>query len=353
MALQEIEQALEFFKEGQPERAIPLLEGLVELVPTYVIAHVLLAQAYEADLQEANAIQAWRNAYRMIPNSPVTPLVSGDEDVDAFMDEIVKKASGMKEEVIPDQKPVETGGLILKTEGLVKRYKKRSVVKAVELNVRQGEIVGLLGPNGAGKTTTFYMIVGMIRPDGGKVIMGDEDITKLPMYERARKGIGYLAQEASIFSHLSVEDNLSAVLEYQSISRTERKERVEELIAEFRLEKVRRSKGYTLSGGERRRTEIARALATKPSFFLLDEPFAGVDPIAVEDIQTIVARLKQRGIGVLITDHNVHETLAITDRAYLLYEGMILKQGSAESLASDPEVRRRYLGEKFKLERYQ
>jgi lipopolysaccharide export system ATP-binding protein len=240
----------------------------------------------------------------------------------------------------------------LRTDGLVKRYKKRSVVKAVELEVRQGEIVGLLGPNGAGKTTTFYMIVGMIRPDGGRVILGDQDITGQPMYERARQGIGYLAQEASIFSHLSVEANLHAVLEYQDLSREERSERVEELIAEFGLEKVRQSKGYTLSGGERRRTEIARALATKPRFFLLDEPFAGVDPIAVEDIQTIVARLKQRGIGVLITDHNVHETLAITDRAYLLYEGKILKQGTAEALASDPEVRRRYLGEKFRLERY-
>ncbi|MGB0651181.1 MAG: LPS export ABC transporter ATP-binding protein [Rhodothermales bacterium] len=240
----------------------------------------------------------------------------------------------------------------LRTEGLAKRYKKRSVVKAVELEVRQGEIVGLLGPNGAGKTTTFYMIVGMIRPDGGRVILGDQDITNQPMYERARQGIGYLAQEASIFSHLSVEANLHAVLEYQDLTRADRSARVEELIAEFGLEKVRHSKGYTLSGGERRRTEIARALATKPGFFLLDEPFAGVDPIAVEDIQTIVARLKQRGIGVLITDHNVHETLAITDRAYLLYEGKILKQGTAEALASDPEVRRRYLGEKFRLERY-
>ena len=240
----------------------------------------------------------------------------------------------------------------LRAEGLVKRYRKRSVVKSVELEVRQGEIVGLLGPNGAGKTTTFYMIVGMIRPDGGRVLLGEEDMTGLPMYERARRGIGYLAQEASIFSHLSVEDNLSAVLEYQDLSRQERKERVEELISEFGLEKVRLAKGYTLSGGERRRTEIARALATRPRFFLLDEPFAGVDPIAVEDIQTIVSRLRERGIGVLITDHNVHETLAITDRAYLLYEGRILKQGTAESLAADPEVRRRYLGEKFRLERY-
>ncbi|MDA1029573.1 MAG: LPS export ABC transporter ATP-binding protein [Bacteroidetes bacterium] len=244
------------------------------------------------------------------------------------------------------------GPLILKAEGLVKRYKKRSVVKAVELEVQQGEIVGLLGPNGAGKTTTFYMLMGMIRPDGGSVSLGGENITRMPMYERARRGIGYLAQEASIFSQLTVEDNFHAVLEYQPLSKAERKIRVEELISEFGLEKVRLSKGYMLSGGERRRTEIARALATRPAFFLLDEPFAGVDPIAVEDIQTIVKGLKMKGIGVLITDHNVHETLAITDRAYLLYEGKILKQGTAQSLASDPEVRRRYLGEKFKLERY-
>ncbi len=242
--------------------------------------------------------------------------------------------------------------IVLRAEGLVKRYRKRRVVADVALEVKQGEIVGLLGPNGAGKTTTFYMIVGMIRPDGGRVLLGERDITTMPMYQRARLGIGYLAQEASIFSHLSVENNLSAVLEYQKLDKAERRTRVEELISEFGLEKVRHSKGYTLSGGERRRTEIARALATKPRFFLLDEPFAGVDPIAVEDIQAIVARLKKRGIGVLITDHNVHETLAITDRAYLLYEGSILKQGTAEMLASDPEVRRRYLGEKFRLERY-
>jgi len=242
--------------------------------------------------------------------------------------------------------------LTLRAQGLVKRYRNRQVVTDVALSVRQGEIVGLLGPNGAGKTTTFYMIVGMIRPDGGRVLLGSQDITTMPMYRRARHGIGYLAQEASVFSHLSVEDNLHAVLEYQDLSREKRRDRVEELIAEFRLGTVRQSKGYTLSGGERRRTEIARALATKPRFLLLDEPFAGVDPIAVEDIQAIVAGLKQRGIGVLITDHNVHETLAITDRAYLLYEGSILKQGTAEALASDPEVRRRYLGEKFRLERY-
>ncbi|RMF62318.1 MAG: LPS export ABC transporter ATP-binding protein [Bacteroidetes bacterium] len=243
-------------------------------------------------------------------------------------------------------------GLTLEAVHLVKRYKKRTVVREVSLTVRQGEIVGLLGPNGAGKTTTFYMIVGMERPDRGQVRLGEEDITRLPMYQRARRGIGYLAQEASIFGHLTVEDNLHAVLEYQPMSRAERRARVDELIAEFGLEKVRRSRGYMLSGGERRRTEIARALATRPRFFLLDEPFAGVDPIAVEDIQSIVAGLKARGIGVLITDHNVHETLAITDRAYLLYEGKILKQGTAEALAADPEVRKRYLGEKFTLERY-
>ena len=353
MALQEIEQALELFREGKPEQAIPLLEDLVELVPTFVIAHVLLAQAYEANQQEADAVRAWRNAYRMIPNSPVLPSSDNeDEPIDPFMDEIVRKATQISHEAHPPDSEVKLGDLVLRADGLVKRYRKRSVVKAIEIEVRQGEIVGLLGPNGAGKTTTFYMIVGMVRPDGGRVFLGDEDITKLPMYERARRGIGYLAQEASIFSQLSVEDNLAAVLEYQSLSRSERRDRVEELIEEFGLEKVRRSKGYTLSGGERRRTEIARALATRPSFFLLDEPFAGVDPIAVEDIQRIVNRLKKRGIGVLITDHNVHETLAITDRAYLLYEGKILKQGTAEALASDPEVRRRYLGERFRLERY-
>ena len=243
--------------------------------------------------------------------------------------------------------------LVLSAEKLVRRYKKREVVSGVSLKVRQGEIVGLLGPNGAGKTTTFYMIVGMVRPNAGSIKLGSEDITAMPMYKRARLGIGYLAQEASVFTHLSVEGNIHAVLEFQSMDRKERRRRVDELIAEFGLEKVRNSKGYMLSGGERRRTEIARALATQPRFFLLDEPFAGVDPIAVEDIQAIVARLKDRGIGVLITDHNVHETLAITDRAYLLYEGHILKQGTAEDLAADEEVRKRYLGEKFTLERYQ
>lgn len=243
--------------------------------------------------------------------------------------------------------------LILEAAGLRKRYKKRPVVDGVSLHVRQGEIVGLLGPNGAGKTTTFYMIVGMVRPEDGVIRLGDEDITRLPMYRRARRGIGYLAQEESVFKHLSVENNLHAVLQFQKISREERHARVEELIEEFGLQRVRKSKGYMLSGGERRRTEIARALATRPRFFLLDEPFAGVDPIAVEDIQEIVSGLKERGIGVLITDHNVHETLAITDRAYLLYEGHILQQGTAEALAADPEVRKRYLGEKFTLERYQ
>jgi lipopolysaccharide export system ATP-binding protein len=242
--------------------------------------------------------------------------------------------------------------LTLRAAGLTKRYKKRAVVEDVAIHVEKGEIVGLLGPNGAGKTTTFYMIVGMVRPDAGRIYLGSEEITRLPMYRRSRRGIGYLAQEASVFTHLSVENNLHGVLEFQPISREERLHRVETLIEEFGLQKVRRSLGYTLSGGERRRTEIARALATRPDFLLLDEPFAGVDPIAVEDIQEIVAGLKRRGIGVLITDHNVHETLAITDRAYLLFEGHILQQGSAEALAADPEVRRRYLGEKFTLERY-
>lgn len=242
--------------------------------------------------------------------------------------------------------------LTLSARNLRRKYKKREVVKGVSLDVSQGEIVGLLGPNGAGKTTTFYMIVGMVRPNAGQIVLGDKDLTTVPMFKRARHGIGYLAQEASIFSHLTVEGNVHAVLEFQKMDRKDRHRRVDELIEEFGLEKVRKSKGYMLSGGERRRTEIARALATNPKFFLLDEPFAGVDPIAVEDIQSIVARLKDRGIGVLITDHNVHETLAITDRAYLLYEGSILMQGTAEALAANEEVRKRYLGEKFTLERY-
>ena len=249
-----------------------------------------------------------------------------------------------------------TGGsadaLTLAAEHLTKRYKKRAVVRDVSLHVKQGEVVGLLGPNGAGKTTTFHMIVGMIRPNEGRIRLGDDDITRLPMFKRARRGIGYLAQETSVFRELTVEGNLHAVLEFQPMSKAEREARVEALLHEFGIARVRTSKAYTLSGGERRRTEIARALATEPKFFLLDEPFAGVDPIAVEDIQSIVAGLKERDIGVLITDHNVHETLAITDRAYLLYEGRILKQGTAEDLATDPEVRRRYLGEKFSLERY-
>ncbi len=242
--------------------------------------------------------------------------------------------------------------LTLRAVDLTKRYRKRTVVHEVSLHVKQGEVVGLLGPNGAGKTTTFYMIVGMIRPNDGDIFLGEDRITNLAMYRRAQRGIGYLSQEASVFTQLSVEDNLHAVLEFQDITRAERRVRVDELIDEFGLETVRRSKGNMLSGGERRRTEIARALATRPRFLLLDEPFAGVDPIAVEDIQSIVAGLKERGIGVLITDHNVHETLAITDRAYLLYEGRILKHGTSEALAEDEEVRRRYLGEKFTLERY-
>jgi lipopolysaccharide export system ATP-binding protein len=241
---------------------------------------------------------------------------------------------------------------VLRAEGLVKRYRRRNVVDGVSLRVEQGRCVGLLGPNGAGKTTSFYMIVGMVRPDRGRIYLGDADVTRMPMYKRARRGIGYLAQEASVFRNLTVEDNLRAVLEFQPLPKSEREARVDRLIGEFGLEGVRRSKGYVLSGGERRRTEIARALATEPRFLLLDEPFAGVDPIAVEDIMHIVAGLRDRGIGVLITDHNVHETLAITDHAYLMYEGQIFQEGTAEALAEDPEVRRRYLGEKFTLERY-
>jgi lipopolysaccharide export system ATP-binding protein len=241
--------------------------------------------------------------------------------------------------------------MILRSENLEKVYGKRKVVKGVSLEVHQGEIVGLLGPNGAGKTTTFYMTVGFIKPNAGKVYLEGDEITDLPMYKRAKKGIGYLPQEPSVFRKLSVEDNILAVLQLTDLSKSEQKEKLEELINEFGLEKVRKSRGDTLSGGERRRTEIARALATSPKFILLDEPFAGIDPIAVEDIQQIVAKLKTKNIGILITDHNVQETLSITDRAYLMFEGNILKVGTAEELAADEIVRKVYLGQHFELKR--
>ncbi|MCC7401372.1 MAG: LPS export ABC transporter ATP-binding protein [Chitinophagaceae bacterium] len=241
--------------------------------------------------------------------------------------------------------------LSIHTKDLVKTYGGRTVVDHVSIEVNQGEIVGLLGPNGAGKTTTFYQVVGLIKPDEGEVFLGEENITKLPMYRRARLGIGYLPQEASVFRKLSVEDNIAAVLEMTGLSKSEQKEKLESLIEEFHLEKVRKNNGDVVSGGERRRTEIARALAVDPKFILLDEPFAGIDPIAVEDIQSIVARLKYKNIGILITDHNVTETLSICDRAYLLIEGKIYKHGTAEELAVDEEVRRLYLGRNFELKR--
>jgi len=237
----------------------------------------------------------------------------------------------------------------LQTKELIKKYHQRTVVKSVSVEVSQGEIVGLLGPNGAGKTTTFYMIVGLIKPFAGKVFLNDKEITDMPMYKRAQEGIGYLAQEASVFRHLSVENNINAVMEFTDLTKTQRKEKLESLLDEFGLQNIRKSKGIQLSGGERRRTEIARALAVNPKFILLDEPFAGVDPIAVEDIQFIVSTLKKKNIGILITDHNVHETLTITDRAYLLFEGSILKAGTAEELAADEHVKKVYLGKNFEL----
>lgn len=239
----------------------------------------------------------------------------------------------------------------LYTVDLVKKYRQRTVVNQVSVEVEQGEIVGLLGPNGAGKTTTFYMIVGLIRPNSGKIFLENTELTHEPVYKRAQGGIGYLAQEPSVFRNMSVEDNIYSVLEMTTIPKQEQKERAESLIAEFGLDKIRRNKGIQLSGGERRRTEIARALALKPLFILLDEPFAGVDPIAVEDIQSIVCKLKEKNIGVIITDHNVHETLSITDRAYLLFEGSILKSGTAKELSDDEQVRKVYLGQNFELRR--
>ncbi|HAW52884.1 MAG TPA: LPS export ABC transporter ATP-binding protein [Flavobacteriales bacterium] len=239
--------------------------------------------------------------------------------------------------------------MILRAEHLIKKYKSRIVVNDVSIEVNQGEIVGLLGPNGAGKTTSFYMIVGLIKPNAGKIFLDDMEITTLPMYKRAQNGIGYLAQEASVFRKLSVEDNIMAVLEMTGLSKLDQKNKLEELLEEFGLQHIRKNRGDLLSGGERRRTEIARALAVDPKFILLDEPFAGVDPIAVEDIQTIVSHLTDRNIGILITDHNVQETLSITDRAYLLFEGSILKAGTGEELAADEQVRRVYLGQNFEL----
>lgn len=239
--------------------------------------------------------------------------------------------------------------MILRTENIVKKYGKRIVVKGVSIDVNQGEIVGLLGPNGAGKTTTFYMMVGLIKPFSGRIYLDDMDITEMPMYQRAQHGVGYLAQEASVFRTLSVEDNILSVLEFRKLTKNERYKIMEDLLEEFSLTHIRKSKGNQLSGGERRRTEIARALAADPKFILLDEPFAGVDPIAVSDIQLIVEKLKDRNIGVLITDHNVHETLTITNRAYLLFEGNVLKSGTPEELAADEQVRKKYLGENFEL----
>ena len=241
--------------------------------------------------------------------------------------------------------------MTLRAEHLFKKYKARTVVNDVSVRVEQGEIVGLLGPNGAGKTTSFYMIVGLIKPNEGNIFLEDEDITGLPMYQRAKRGIGYLAQEASVFRKLTVEENILAVLEMRDYSKQHRKEKTDQLIEEFSLQKVRKNLGMSLSGGERRRTEIARALAVDPKFVLLDEPFAGVDPIAVEEIQLIVAKLKLKNIGILITDHNVDETLSITDRAYLMVDGKLFKSGTAEDLANDPLVRKVYLGQNFKLRR--
>lgn len=241
--------------------------------------------------------------------------------------------------------------MILRAVDLEKSYSKRKVVNHVSFQIEQGEVVGLLGPNGAGKTTSFYMVVGLVKPDSGKVFLDSEEITDLAMYKRAKMGLGYLPQEASVFRNLSVEDNIMAILEFTSLNKKQQKERLEELLSEFGLQHVRKSMGNVLSGGERRRTEIARGLATNPKFILLDEPFAGIDPIAVEDIQKIILKLKEKKIGVLITDHNVQETLSITDRAYLLFEGKILKAGTAEELADDEEVRRVYLGKNFELKR--
>ena len=271
--------------------------------------------------------------------------------MDERLDEIMLSSDADEPVFSPESEQPSADSLILRTENLVKKYGKRTVVSHVSINLKQGEIVGLLGPNGAGKTTTFYMTVGLIVPNEGNIFLGNQNITKFPVYKRAQHGIGYLAQEASIFRKMTVEDNIKSVLEFTDKTPDEQQKKLEELISEFGLEKVRKNLGDRLSGGERRRSEIARCLAIDPKFIMLDEPFAGVDPIAVQDIQSIVAQLKYRNIGILITDHNVDETLSITDRAYLLFEGRVLFQGTAEELAENPVVREKYLGRDFELRR--
>ncbi len=279
------------------------------------------------------------------PFEPVDIIPQAPINMD--MEDFVKEGGVTEETVIAAPELVAEGKMVLRTDNLVKKYGKRTVVNHVSIDVTQGEIVGLLGPNGAGKTTTFYMTVGLIQPNEGQIFLNDLNITSFPVYKRAQNGIGYLAQEASVFRKLSVEDNIRAVLQMTNMTKEEQRDKLESLISEFRLQKVRRNLGDQLSGGERRRTEIARCLAINPSFIMLDEPFAGVDPIAVEDIQSIVYKLKDKNIGILITDHNAQETLRITDRAYLLFEGRILFQGTSEELAENPVVREKYLGRDF------
>ena len=279
------------------------------------------------------------------PFEPVDIIPQAPINMD--MEDFVKEGGVTEETVIAAPEPVAEGKMVLRTDNLVKKYGKRTVVNHVSIDVTQGEIVGLLGPNGAGKTTTFYMTVGLIQPNEGQIFLNDLNITGFPVYKRAQNGIGYLAQEASVFRKLSVEDNIRAVLQMTNMTKEEQRDKLESLISEFRLQKVRRNLGDQLSGGERRRTEIARCLAINPSFIMLDEPFAGVDPIAVEDIQSIVYKLKDKNIGILITDHNAQETLRITDRAYLLFEGKILFHGTSEELAENPTVREKYLGRDF------
>lgn len=288
---------------------------------------------------------SWRHKSQEEQNTAFpTPFerVEKPEGEDIVVDEIITDGNKKEEIIVEEKKP-----LVLRTDNLVKRYGKRTVANHVSIDVTQGEIVGLLGPNGAGKTTTFYMTVGLIQPNEGSIYLNDLNITGYPVYKRAQNGIGYLAQEASVFRKLSVEDNIRAVLQMTKMTKEEQRDKLESLISEFNLEKVRKNLGDQLSGGERRRTEIARCLAINPSFIMLDEPFAGVDPIAVEDIQKVVYKLKDKNIGILITDHNAQETLRITDRAYLLFEGRILFQGTSEELAENPVVREKYLGRDF------
>jgi len=342
-----VERYGEVARDGTPEsrRLFEIRRMTLEEVEAYLREQILARMALEGWLRDWNDSGDWDVAFATLL---WRELARSRDDFIGFLDREIERR--LRQPALePEEPPVVTDGSRIRAEGLVKIYKRRRVVDEVDLDLRQGEIVGLLGPNGAGKTTTFYMIVGLVAPDAGEVYLDGAPLTRVPMYKRARRGIGYLSQEPSVFRRLTVEQNLRSILETLPVSEAERRERLEGLLDELSIKHLRKSRAYSLSGGERRRLEITRALVTDPKFMLLDEPFAGVDPIAVDDIQRIVAGLKRRGLGVLITDHNVRETLSITDRAYIMFDGRIHIEGTSEELVNDPQARKLYLGEDFRL----